>query len=362
MKELTDSIYEAAFVPDLWPNVLEQLSVETGSHGSTILCISENQPPRFAASKGTYELVKNFVDDGTWRDNRRPARFAEAQGKFLREVDMMSPEEISTDPMRAYLERFGLGWQAGTLVPMPTGEVVVYSLDRLLQDGAHDRAKLDRVNVLCPHLARSGLIAARLGLERARSTVSALEILGLPAAVLSKSGRVTATNPLFDMLAGVFTPTAFDGVALTDAAADSLFRRALEAENAGAEPEVRSIAIQQTPHRPPTVLHVLPLRRSAYDIFSGADMLLVATMVNASKLVPAPTMLTGLFDLSPTEARLAAALAGGQSLKEATTAAKITLKTGRTYLERIFMKTSTHSQSQLVALLKTIDVPGRAAS
>lgn len=41
------------------------------------------------------------------------------------------------------------------------------------------------------------------------------------------------------------------------------------------------------------------------------------------------------------------------SVNEAAAANGITVKTGRTYLERIFAKAGTHDQSQLVALLKS---------
>ncbi|TIW77403.1 MAG: helix-turn-helix transcriptional regulator, partial [Mesorhizobium sp.] len=69
-------------------------------------------------------------------------------------------------------------------------------------------------------------------------------------------------------------------------------------------------------------------------------------------MVPSPTLLAGLFDLTPAEARLASALSQGRTLTEAAASANITVKTGRTYLERIFAKTGTRQQSQLVALLK----------
>lgn len=60
-----------------------------------------------------------------------------------------------------------------------------------------------------------------------------------------------------------------------------------------------------------------------------------------------------LFDLTPAEARLAAALAGGLALKEAAIRQGIRFSTARSYLEGIFRKTRTNQQSQLVALLKS---------
>jgi DNA-binding CsgD family transcriptional regulator len=107
------------------------------------------------------------------------------------------------------------------------------------------------------------------------------------------------------------------------------------------------------------VVHVLPLRRSAQDIFSGANILIRATAFNASNLVPSPTILTALFDLTPSEARLAVALTQGSSLKAFAAEAGITFGTTRKYLELVCHKTGTHSQGQLVALLKSAQPLGR---
>lgn len=64
-------------------------------------------------------------------------------------------------------------------------------------------------------------------------------------------------------------------------------------------------------------------------------------------------MLSGLFDLTPAEARLAVELASGHSVQEAAMEIGIAVKSARTYLERIFRKTETSRQSELVALLKS---------
>ena len=117
---------------------------------------------------------------------------------------------------------------------------------------------------------------------------------------------------------------------------------------------VRSIPVPARDDQPACVVHVLPLRRSAHDIFSGADILVAATTVSASNLVPSPGILMGLFDLTPAEVKLASALAGGHSLKSAAQQIGIQFSTARSYLDRIFRKTGTHQQSELVALLKSV--------
>jgi DNA-binding CsgD family transcriptional regulator len=61
-----------------------------------------------------------------------------------------------------------------------------------------------------------------------------------------------------------------------------------------------------------------------------------------------------LFALAPREAGLAASLASGRTLKEAAYDNQIQLSTARSYLEAIFRKTGVRQQSQLVALLKSV--------
>ncbi|UGX89248.1 helix-turn-helix transcriptional regulator [Phyllobacterium meliloti] len=59
-----------------------------------------------------------------------------------------------------------------------------------------------------------------------------------------------------------------------------------------------------------------------------------------------------VFKLTPSEARLACLIASGLSLKDAAKMTNLKNSTARAYVERLFHKTGTHQQSQLVALLK----------
>lgn len=77
-------------------------------------------------------------------------------------------------------------------------------------------------------------------------------------------------------------------------------------------------------------------------------------MPTPTAMVPSVNVLTSLFDLTPAEARLATMLSAGLPLNEAAARAGIGLGTARNYLIRIFRKTGTHQQGQLVALLKTV--------
>lgn len=64
--------------------------------------------------------------------------------------------------------------------------------------------------------------------------------------------------------------------------------------------------------------------------------------------------ISDLFNLTRAEARLAALLVSGHSLKEAATHVGIGFGTARNYLIRIFRKTGTNQQGSLIAVLKSI--------
>ncbi len=116
---------------------------------------------------------------------------------------------------------------------------------------------------------------------------------------------------------------------------------------------MRSIPVPARDGEPAMVVHVLPLFRAARDVLFGADILVAVTTVRPDNLVPSTSILMGLFDLRPSEARLAAALASGKSLRDTANEMGISFGSARTYLAHVFAKTGTNQQSQLVSLLKS---------
>ena len=72
--------------------------------------------------------------------------------------------------------------------------------------------------------------------------------------------------------------------------------------------------------------------------------------------IPAET-LTVLFGLTPAEARLAIALANGNSLTEAADRHRVRHETARKQLKSIFIKTHTNRQGELLRLLNGLIGP-----
>lgn len=229
--------------------------------------------------------------------------------------DFLSLEEVERDPITKNLTALERGWQIGTTVPMPTGDWVVFTFERWIADGRHPPKDIGALNQLLPHLSRSGMTSSRLGLARAHAAVATLEALGLPAAVLNLTGKVVASNTLLDDMQASSVPLAHGKVALACREADTLLQSALGRLAASTDPLVQSIPVRGDDRRKPVIVHVLPFRRTARDIFSGADVLLVATPIGAKRL-PDQSILAGLFDLTPAEARLSSILMSGRTLQE----------------------------------------------
>jgi DNA-binding CsgD family transcriptional regulator len=364
LDDLTDKIYEAAFVPDLWAGALEAASGLSGSASGSIFVFSDNAPTRGRFSddpagqanslRDIRPLFDEFLIGDSWKFSDGVMRMYDLQpASFVHVEAFMTAEDIERDLVRIKLRAAGIGAHLCSAVAMPSGELVTFVFQRWIKDGDYDQASIDRLDQLRPHFARAGLVSARLGMEQARATVSAVEAIGLPAAVMTASGRVLTANVLMEKMPSVFIATAHGGMALTDQSANPLFQDAITHNQH--DRVVRSIPVPAKEGQPALVIHLLPLRRAAHEIFSGADILVAATAMSASTIVPSPTLLAGLFDLTPSESRLAAALSQGQPLKDAASDLKITVKTGRTYLERIFAKTGTRQQSQLVALLRSAE-------
>lgn len=357
--DLADKIYEAAFVPDQWPAVLDDLAAMSGSASAAVLVFAgEDQPPRYKTTALTEAALHEFTTTDLWRRSERVPKLFSAPppgafSEFLYLNDFLEPEQIERDSVHLVLRSLGLGDQITTVLPMLTGEVVSFTFERSLGDGRHKPKAVAALQALRPHLARAGLMSARLGLERARASVSALEAIGLPAAMLSSSGQVLAANGLLEALSAVFRPAAFGGISILDPSANALFQQAIAALRSGTRTSVGSIPIRCIGDNSPFVVHLMPVLGAVNDIFSGAQILVTVTAVHLQGAMLPPSVLHGLFDLTPSEARIAAVLATGSSLAEAASAGDVTVKTARTYLERIFAKTGTHRQMELVALLKS---------
>jgi DNA-binding CsgD family transcriptional regulator len=103
----------------------------------------------------------------------------------------------------------------------------------------------------------------------------------------------------------------------------------------------------------PIVIQVLPVPPAAKTPFVRARALLTFTPLG-SKPAPDPAILAAVFGLTPAEARLASIIATGANPQLAADQLGVSRETVRNQLKAVFARTSTHRQSELVALLSNL--------
>jgi len=355
---LVDRIYEAAFVPEFWPEVLAEAAELAGASSAAMLIVDQRLPPLYSATDNIIDALRAFAQSPHWYENTRLQRMRRKNhAGFIEVGEYSTEEERRLDFSEHNLEAKGISWQIGSLIQLPTSEMVVFSFERLAGEAIysdHDVALLDGLR---PHLARASMMVARLRLERARANVDAMSAIGIPAAAVAANGVVISTNALFDALADTLRPAAFGRVAAWDREVDRLLQAALSSISEE-HPRVRSFPMRHKEADRAVVVHVIPLYRSASDIFERGTALIAVSGYSMDGNVPSDAVLRGLFDLSAAEAGVATGLASGKTVKEVAEQRGIAMATARTHLAQIFRKTGTRQQGELVALLKGSHMPG----
>jgi DNA-binding CsgD family transcriptional regulator len=359
--DLIDRIYESAFVPELWPGVLDEMAELTDSKGG-LLFSARDRVLKWTASDNLNDIFRSYVEDGWFKKcPRRICLYGRSLPSFFVEQDFWTPDQLDSDPIyRDFFRPHGLGWSAGTGLQLPTGDQIVFSIEREHSRGPIEKERVELLNELRSHLARSAFVAARLGLQRAKGANEALTAMGLPALLLGLDGTVIEANPLIADLADHVQSRAQNRIALTDSRANELLSGALAALDTHPEFAVRSFPLRDAGDKAAMVAHVIPIRRSALEIFAGSYALLVLTPV-AAPTAPPIELMRSLFDLTPSEARVARGLAAGETLEEIAASGGVAMSTVRSQLRQVLEKTGCTRQAEVVSLLANVTLDRGAA-
>ena len=360
-EDIVSEIYESAAFPPLWSSVLQRLMALCGATAGALHTVNgagiahhvtAGASAAIYASPGARALIRRsaFVERA----------LARAPMSFAGDLELSSEAELRDDELyNRYLRPLGFHFAVGTVIPVPTGDLLVMGF--LRGAGApFERRAVATLNAYRRHIGRAALVAHRLGLRAARTQAEALATIGIPGAVIDGAGRVLAANQAFEQLAPRVRFGAADQLSLATREADQMLHAALAGAAAGVvAAEVHSIPLAALDAAPPLVLHVVRVRGVANDIFRRAVALVVVTAVAMPK-APLREVLFGLFDLTPAEARVAAALVRGRSVESAAADIGVSIETVRTQLKSVMAKTGTNRQTELVLLLSGAQLPERS--
>ncbi|MGY3581768.1 DNA-binding CsgD family transcriptional regulator [Bradyrhizobium sp. USDA 4341] len=349
-EQLIDDIYEAAVIPDKWQHLLDQIGRQIDSIGG-ILFTANRQFSGYVASPVLRRIYEDFIEDGYAALNPRPQRaIARNYPGFVGDHELFSPDEMDQDPAYSYLRRKGAGWCAGTVVQAPGGDIAIFSWEKKFSDGPVSSEAIRALDPLRPHLARASVLSGRLGLEKAKAAAEILGLIGLPCAVLSLSNRILATNKLFDVLIPSVVQDRTSRVTLVDRRADAILGESFLQLGCQDSKSLRSIPLPATEETPASVVHLVPIRGAANEVFTLASCVLIVTQVSRLAIVSSD-VIQGLFDLTPAEARVARGIAEGNTIEDLAIKAGVTVGTVRQQLKSVFGKTGVSRQAELVCML-----------
>jgi DNA-binding CsgD family transcriptional regulator len=348
-------VYEAAIVPELWPRALEKISAFGDAAATAMLCINERGVHTVNDTAFSKLAVRWHAEGWAMRSSRIAA--ATAKGllgvpRFFTGEECFDPGEQENDSMTNELFRAeGFGWFAGFGVQLPHGDMVVMNVEQNYERGPICGPALDRLNALYPHLARAALFGGRADFERVRTAVETLTALGLPAVALTPSGKVTLANEAFNAATHVWTTRGGDKIVLHDKAADRMLHDSLAAISVSQSPRsvpVRAFAGETVKG----VLHVVPIRRSAHDVFGSTSAIVVLSEAKQSGMEY--TLIQSLFDLTPAELAVARSLAEGLTIQAIASQSGRSSQTVRHQLKSIMSKTGCTRQLDLVLLMRQL--------
>lgn len=368
--ELVGSIYEAALEPERWDGVLRSLALAVGAERGLL---APGPPPSAQAELlGAFELdgdaFRPYYEHYGPRDPLMPMGTTFAPDEpfdtqmLLARSGMGWAEFRRTEIYGEFLRELGTPAVLGGHLPLDRNTFAALGLYRRKEEGwdAAEHALLRRV---LPHLHRALQLVYRMDLLRDRlaATRELVDALACGAILVDGRGRILQSNRKAHDLA-----TAGDGLRLASEgisashgpSARRLRRLVLDAARTGAgrgSAAGGAVALERPSGRRPLQAFVSPLaRRGAARRWGTGACALVLVSDPEETPPPCEELLRGLWGLTHAEARVAAEVASGADLDRVGDALGIRRETVRNHLKRIYEKTDTHRQAELVRLVHAL--------
>lgn len=352
-----DRIYEASIIADNWPLVLRELADAAGAKDALLIVINGGDIRSVGSTSAFQELCARHYQYASGHERSRRLLALQRAG-FVTDWDVYTDAEILAEPVfTELLIPNGYGAGIATAIDVPSGDSIIFHAERPHADGPYGSGRVGQLDALRPHLARAALLSARLRVERARAAAAALEAVGLPAAILTDLGRPIAVNGLLAAMIPTVIQDRRARMTLVNPKADTLMLEALEGLRLSpGHNTVCSIPIMAGEQHPAVIVHLVPVRGAARDVFARSSVIMIATPV-VPKEVPGATVLQALFDLTPAEARVAREVGSGRTVAQIAKALGLSLTTIRNQIAAVLAKSGLHRQVDLVSLLSGSGIP-----
>ncbi len=369
--ELVTLIYKGPIEPIPWQGFLTALCQRMGcSNAGLVLRLSRQGTPPLII----WGRPPAIDDDQARRINEThadlghldPLRNALTRpGDILTLSEVTSPEALSQNRFYQEIMRpYGIAHELGMYVCEPGGWEANVGLTSGPDDGDFTQAHKNMLIVLRPHLEQALALFSRIRRDETelQAMIDTLDRLTICTFILDGTGQVIRTNVAARKLLGASDDirTADDRLALSHKAGNTalqqLVTRAIAARRRG-ERFTEALRVDSDIERPLGML-VRTIETPTRHV-SDAEPAAVIYVSGLETGQPLERLVSQIFDLTPSEAHLAALLAAGLSLAEAARKLDLTENTVRSYCKTILSKTGVSRQADLVRLiLRSVAVLG----
>jgi DNA-binding CsgD family transcriptional regulator len=359
---LIGDIYDAALDPALWVPVLHKTRTFVGGCSAALYSKSatKNQGGVYYDDGGiSRHFTRLYFDTYVTLDPSSTGHYFAAVGEPVATADLIPYEEfLETRFYREWVQPQGLVDFLSVVLEKSPATTASIGVFRHARDGLADDGARGRMRAIAPHLRRAVLIGNVIDVKAAEAATFADALDGLSAAMLlvDENGRIVHANTPGQAMveSGQMLRAANGRLAAVDQKADQALREVFLAAGKGdAGVGIQGIAVALTATgQEPHVAHVLPLTSGARR-YAGASYAAVAAVfvqTTELELPAAQEVIAKLFKLTPTELRVLLAIVHVGGVPEVAKSLGIADSTVKTHLHRLFAKTGTSRQADLVKL------------
>jgi len=364
---LIGNIYDGALDSTVWPDVLREIAGFAGGQAAGLLSkdsvskagtayhqhgVDPRYMQHYAATFHKFDPMAalHFFDVGQVVSIPELVPFDEfCQGRFYRE--WVKPQ----------------GWldAANVVLDKSVTSYAYLSIIRAESAGMVDDEMRRRMSLIAPHVRRAVLIGRVIDLKTTEAATLADTLDGLSAAMflVDAVGRVIHANAAGHAVLGAddYLRAAGGRLIAGDPHANKVLREVFATAGEGdAAVGVKGIAVPLVARGGERhVAHVLPLTSGARRRARAAYAAVAALFVHKASLdTPSPPeVIARSYSLTPTELRILLAVVEVGGVPEVAEALGVSSETIKTHLGRVYAKTGTHRQADLVKLVAGFSSP-----
>ena len=357
--ELTSLIYASAQDGSRWPQFLEGFARAIGTQRCALLI---HDPEGNGAAAVCWHGwpdpdIQLYFDRYIAMDPLRTGCLLAPEGTVAADYEFYPREEfeLSVAFREFYGPRDSIHTMGGMILTTRTGHSMI-TCHRGAAAGRFREKEKSILRSLMPHLKQAALLHGELGSLRRKLATFTGHLERYPYAFLLADAerRILYSNAAAREIVATEDGLAIENgrlVALSHPS-DAAFGQAMAESAAGSGPSMRRLEIPRPSRRKPYRVILMPVDDSRTIPLGVAVPAVSILVIDADSFsTPDPKVLSELFLFTPAEARVSAKLVLGQSAEEIAADSKTSVETVRTHIKRIFSKTATSRQSELVSLI-----------